>query len=191
MHRELDKHIYTRLLLFTASTQAGYFKSTLMKLFLGANIKQERATRSSSSKHNPDKLTITFAPVKGFERTLVKFHEYASMSDAAQWPVTPLIRDSLRAKIEAPDGDSFVDALNSIMSTFDVRTGNGRCKNNLRAKEHTPPNILINVVVSRPGMPEITAEVQIFLRAIEEIMEHRHYEVGTGRQIALLSSCKH
>lgn len=151
MREELDKHIYTRLLLFNANATAAHFRSTLMRLFLGANIKSEfkKGTSRKAPPHNPDALTISLAPVKGLERTLVKFHEYATENDAAQWPITPFIRDSLRAKIEAPDGDSFVNATTAIISTFDVRSGNGRFKNNLRANKHTPPNLLINVVVNR------------------------------------------
>ena len=151
MRNELDKHIYTRLLLFNANATYAYFRSTLMRLFLGANIKSEfkKGTSRGATPHNPDALTISIAPVKGLERTLVKFHEYATENDAAQWPITPLIRDSLRAKIEAPDGDSFVNATTAIISTFDVRSGNGRFKNKLMTKKHTPPNVLINVVVNR------------------------------------------
>ena len=173
MHQELDRTVYTRLLLCSATASVGYFRTTLSQLFPGAHFKDGH----SESPYNSEALTISVAPVKGLERTLVKFDEYASKSDASQWPVTPQIRDTLRAKIEAPNGDTFADATNAIMSTFDVREGNGRFKNNLTTQKHQPPNLLINLVLRPPDMPLITAEVQIYLRGIEELIEHRYYEV--------------
>ena len=67
MRNELDTHIYTRLLLFNANATSAYFKSTLMRLFLGANIKSEfkKGTSRGASKHNPDALTISIAPERG------------------------------------------------------------------------------------------------------------------------------
>ena len=175
MTSELDKNIYTRLLRYSAEASAGYFRSTLSHLFSGANFQEGH---SESPSRNPDAITISLAPVKGLERTLVKFEEYASEVGASQWPVAPQIRDTLRAKIEAPNGDSFADATDAIMSTFDVREGNGRFKNNLMTEKHQPPNLLLNLVVCPPGgMPPITAEVQIYLRDIEKLVEHRFYEV--------------
>ena len=173
MHQELDRSIYTRLLLCSAAASVGYFQTTLSQLFPGAHFKEGHA----ESPHNSEALTISVAPVKGLERTLVKFDEYASEGDASQWPVTTQIRDTLRAKIEAPNGDEFADATNAIMSTFDVRDGNGRLKNNLMTEKHQPPNLLINVVLRPPDMPPLTAEVQIFLLDIEQLNEHRYYEV--------------
>ena len=169
----LDKNIYTRLLLFSAEASAGFFRSALSDLFAGANFQEGH----SESPRNPEALTITLAPVKGLERVLVKFDEYASESDASQWPITPQIRDTLRAKIEAPSGDAFADATESIMSAFDVREGNGRFKNNLMTEKHQPPNLPINLVLRPPQMPPITAEVQIYLRNVERLIEHRYYEV--------------
>ena len=83
----------------------------------------------------------------------------------------------LRAKIEAPNGDVFADAADAIMTAFDVRGGNGRFKNNLMTEKHQPPNLLINLILHPPDMPAITAEVQIYLRGIEDLNEHRYYEV--------------
>ena len=175
MNDHLDKNIYTRLLLCSAEASGPYFRSALSQLFPDANIQEGR---SESPSYNPEALTITFAPVKGLERTLVKFDEYSSEGGASQWPVAPQIRDTLRAKIEAPNGDAFSDATDAIVSTFDVREGNGRFKNNLMTEKHQPPNLLLNLVVCPPGgMPPITAEVQIYLRDIEKLVEHRFYEV--------------
>jgi hypothetical protein len=173
MRGELDKDIYTRLLLCSARASAEFFRSTLSQLFPGANFQEGH---SDSPYHIPSELTITFAPVKGLERTLVKFEEYSS-DDGSQWPVTPQVRDTLRAKIEAPNGDQFAEATEAIMSTFSVREGNGRFKNNLMTEKHQPPNLLINLVLRPPDMPPITAEVQIYLRDIEQLNEHRYYEV--------------
>ena len=171
---ELDRDIFTRLLLHGATASAGYFRTTLTDLFSGANIQEGH---SKSSSYDPKALTIAFAPVKGLGRTLVKFDEYALEGSKRQWPVTPQIRDTLRAKVEAPNGDLFADATNAIMSIFDVREGNGRLKNNLMAPKHQPPNLLINLVLRPPDRPPIMAEVQIFLREIEQLNEHRYYEV--------------
>ena len=170
----LDKHIYTRLLLCSAEASAEYFRTTLSHLFSGANVQEGHL---KSKLHDPEALTIVFAPVKGLERTLVKFDEYASEAGANQWPVAPQVRDMLRAKIEAPNGDAFADATDAIVSTFDIREGNGRLKNNLMTEKHQPPNVLVNLVLRPPGMPPITAEVQIYLRDIEQLIEHRYYEV--------------
>ena len=174
MRDELDKNIYTRLLLCSASASADFFRSALMDLFSGANFHDDHPNASS---RDPTALTISIAPVKGLERTLVKFDEYVSEADASQWPVTPQIRDTLRAKIRAPDGDVFTDATDAIMSAFDVREGNGRFKNNLMTTKHQPPNVLINLVLRPPNMPPITAEVQIYLSQVEELVEHHYYEV--------------
>ena len=174
MREYLDKNIYTRLLLCSAEASAEYFRTTLSQLFSGAKIQEGH---SESLSYDPKALTIAFAPVKGLERTLVKFDEYASEAGANQWPVAPQVRDLLRAKIEAPNGDAFADATDAILSTFDVQEGNGRLKNNLMTGKHQPPNVLINLVLRPPGMPPITAEVQIYLRDIEQLIEHRYYEV--------------
>ena len=173
MLETLDKTIYTRLLLCSATASEGYFRSTLSHIFSSANFQDGRA----KSTHNPEALTISIAPVKGLERTLVKFEEYASEAGADQWPIAPQIRDTLRAKIEAPNGDQFADATGAIISTFDVREGNGRLKNNLMTEKHQPPNLLLNLILRPPGMPPITAEVQIYLSQIDELNEHRYYEV--------------
>lgn len=70
----LDKNIYTRLLLCSAEASAEYFRTTLSHLFSGANVQKGHL---KSKLHDPEALTIIFAPVKGLERTLVKFDEYA------------------------------------------------------------------------------------------------------------------
>ena len=176
MRETLDKEIYTRLLLFSARASAEYFRTTLSHLFPNANFIERGHSKSTS--HNPEALTIKVAPVKGLERALVKFDEYyASEKSASQWPVAPQIRDTLRATIEAPNGGAFADAAGTIMSIFGVREGNGRLKNNLMAAKHQPPNLLINLVFRPPDMQPITAEIQIYLREIEELNEHRYYEV--------------
>ena len=74
------------------------------------------------------------------------------------------------------------------MSAFDVRMGNGRFKNNLMAEKHQPPNLLINIIVRPPGLPSITAEVQIYLCGIEELIEHRYYEVLVYNSVVLVYS---
>ena len=173
MRGELDKKVYTRLLLCSATATAGFFRSTLAELVPGATFQEGHSTPPSD---HPEVLTITFAPVKGLERTLAKFDEY-SKDGTSQWPVTPQIRDTLRAKIQAPNGDAFADVTNAILSTFDVREGNGRFKNNLMTEKHQPPNILLNLILRPPGMPPMTAEVQCYLRSIEQLIEHRYYEV--------------
>ena len=122
MQEHLDRNIFTRLLLCSAEASGPCFRSALSQLFPDANIQEGH---SESPSHNPEALTITFALAKGFERTLVKFDEYPPEAGANQWPVTPQIRDTLRAKIEAPNGDVFAAATNSIISTFGVREGNG------------------------------------------------------------------
>ena len=191
VREQLDKQIYSRLLLLTAQAASRHFRSTLGRLFADAQIQEGHhprlpmPPRSSSlamsfdydDSNDHHALTIAIAPVKGLERTLIKFEEYSADNEANQWPVTPQIRDTLRAKILAPDGDSFANAANAIISAFDVRVGNGRFKNNLMAEKHQPPNLLINFVVRPPGMSPITAEVQIYLCGIEELTEHRYYEV--------------
>ena len=35
----------------------------------------------------------------------------------------------------------------------------------------------MNVVIRPPDMPPITAEIQVYLQEIEELNEHRYYEV--------------
>ena len=179
MREALDKEIYTRLLLCSASASLEYFRSALSQLFSDANFVEGKHSRKSLVRRadNPDVLTINVAPVKGLERTMVKFDEYTCGGSEGQWPVAPQIRDTLRATIEAHDGGAFVNAADAIMSKFGVREGNGRFKNNLMMTKHQPPNVLINLVVCPPDMPPITAEVQIYLREIEELNEHHYYEV--------------
>ena len=172
MREELDKNIYTRLLLASASASEEYFRSNLLHLFSGANFQKGYAR---SPTHKPEELTIRIAPVKGLERALVKFDEYAS--EVEQWPVAPQIRDVLRCTIEAPNGDAFADATKAIMTSFSMREGNGRMKNNLMSTKHQPPNLLMNVVICPPDMPPITAEIQLYLQEIEELNEHHYYEV--------------
>ena len=174
MHDALDRDIFTKLLLFSAAATENHFRSSLKTLFPGAIFK---GGHSESPDHDAELLTISVAPVKGLERTLVKFDEYASEGGASQWPVAPQVRDMLRAKIEAPNGDALADATNAIFATFDVREGNGRFKNNLMTEKHQPPNLLINLVLRPPDMPPITAEVQIYLSKIENLNEHHYYEV--------------
>ena len=169
----LDEHVFTRLLLLSARASAEHFRSTLTKILPGANIAEGHSKPSS---HNPDALKTSFAPVKGVERTLVKWKEYSAESDLSHGPVAPQVRDTLRAKIEAPNGDAFANAAHAIMAAFDVREGNGRLKNNLLVEKHQPPNILMNIVLCPPGMPPITAEVQLYLQDIETINEHRYYK---------------
>ena len=189
MRETLDKDVYTRLLLCSASASEGYFRSALSHIFPNADFKESRRSsdafpdfrerHSESPRHKKSEgLTISVAPVKGLDRTLVKFEEYASDAGASQWPVTPQIRGTLRAKIVAPNGETFAEATAAIMSTFQVHEGNGRFKNNLMTEKHQPPNLLINVVLRPPGgMPPITAEIQIYLRSTEELDEHHYYEV--------------
>ena len=164
----LDKNVYTRLLLFSAEATLKHFRARLVDLFSDANIQEGH---SKSHYHNPDAITVSFAPVKGLERTLVKYDEYRAESDA--WPVTPQIRDTLRAKLVAPNGDAFANAATALIAEFDIREGRGRLKNNLMTEKHQPPNILINLLVSAPGLPPITAEVQLYLRDIEQLTEVR------------------
>ena len=168
--KELDNHVFTRLLRFSAQATLKHFRTALGGLFPGANVQEGH---SESADHDPNALTISFAPVKGLERTLVKFDEYRSESVPSKWPVTPQIRDTLRAKLEAPNGDTFASAANALMSAFDIREGRGRLKNNLMIDKHQPPNMLINLVVEAPGLPPITAEVQLYLRDIEKLIEVR------------------
>ena len=175
MREELDRNIFTRLLLCSANASESCFRKNLFALFPGANFEDGH---SKSAARNPEALTIRIAPVKGLERALVKFDEYASEGGGShQWPVAPQIRDTLRAKIEAPNGDALADATDAILTSFGVREGNGRMKNNLMTSKHQPPNLLINVVVRPPDMPPITAEVQVYLQEVEELNEHRYYEV--------------
>ena len=166
--KKIDNHVFTRLLLYNAEATSKHFRTKLGGLFPGANIQEGH---SESPEHDPDALTVSFAPVKGLERTLVKFDEYQSESSPSQWPVTPQIRDTLRATLEAPNGDVFASAVEALISDFDIREGRGRLKNNLMIEKHQPPNMLINLVVSAPGAPSITAEVQIYLRDIEKLNE--------------------
>ena len=188
MQEHLARNIFTRLLLCSAEASGPYFRSALSQLFPDANIQEGH---SESPSHNPEALTITFAPAKGFERTLVKFDEYASEAGANQWPVTPQIRGTLRAKIEAPNGDVFPAATNATIPTFGVREGNGWFKNNLMTTKQQPPNLSMNLVLRPPGsMPPITAKVKIYLRNIEQVTEHRYYEVRgcSERRSAALDS---
>ena len=187
---EIDKHVFTRLLRFSAMSASGHFRSKIGNLFPEATFEDRPGDHvnifpddeeAGSELHRRKNVTIAFATVKGLERTLVKFDEYRAASAKDTWPVTPQIKDTLRCKIEAPDGNSFVRVIESIMAAFDVRLGNGRFKNNLRTTKHQPPNILINIVVCPPGLPSITAEVQIYLMNIQQLIEHRYYEVCTRR----------
>ena len=171
IHKKIDNHIFTRLLLFSAEATLKHFRRTLEGLFPGANVLQEGGFESPD--YDPNALTISFAPVKGLERTLVKFDAYRLESDPGQWPVTPQIRDTLRAKLEAPNGDAFASAVSALMSEFGIREGRGRLKNNLNIEKHQPPNMLINLVVDTLGLPSITAEVQLYLRDIEKLNEVR------------------
>ena len=197
VRNELDKQVFLRILLLTAANARSHFRSTLQSLFPGAQIREgghAPALTPSWSSDNCDSnghhLTIAIAPVKGLARTLAKFEEYERTvgSDGNQWPITPQIRDTLRAKVLAPGGDSFANATKTIMSAFDVRMGNGRFKNNLMAEKHQPPNLLINIIVRPPGLPSITAEVQIYLCGIEELIEHRYYEVLVYNSVVLVYS---
>ena len=63
------------------------------------------------------------------------------------------------------------------MTSFSMREGNGRMKNNLMSTKHQPPNLLMNVVICPPDMQPITAEIQLYLQEIEELNEHHYYEV--------------
>ena len=69
--------MFTRLLLYNAEATSKYFRAKLRALFPLANIQEGR---SESADHDPDALTISFAPAKGRERTLVKWNEYRSES---------------------------------------------------------------------------------------------------------------
>jgi hypothetical protein len=109
----------------------------------------------------------------------VKQKEYSdeNCGDQAAYPYSAHIKDTLRATVSAPSGAAFANAVREIMTGFDVREGNGRLKNNLLSPKHTPPNMLINVVVRCPGSVPVTAEVQIILTSIRDLIEHRLYEV--------------
>ena len=58
------------------------------------------------------------------------------------------------------DYNAFAEAWSRIHEGFGVREGRGRLKNNLFA-EMRPPDLLVNVVVERPGYFPITGEVQV------------------------------
>ena len=77
IQKKIDNHVFTRLLLYNAEATSKYFRTKLKALFPGANIQEGH---SESADHDPDALTISFAPAKGRERALVKWNEYGSES---------------------------------------------------------------------------------------------------------------
>ena len=94
----------------------------------------------------------------------------------------------LRATISCTDGDSLAEALQYVVSTFDVRVGNGRFKNLLGTTRHMPPRIIVNCVVCAPGCRSIMAEIQIHLASIKKIAEwqHRYYVVRRASELSEL-----
>ena len=88
------------------------------------------------------------------------------------------------------DGDSYGLALQRVITTFDLREGNGRLKNMLGTKKHMPPRILINCVVRAPGCQPIMAEIQVYLHDIKTIADrqHRYYEVRRAKAFSELQA---
>ena len=67
---------------------------------------------------------------------------------------------SRSASVVCLDFNAFAEAWSRIREGFRVREGHGRLKNNLFA-EMRPPDLLVNVVVERPGYFPIIGEVQV------------------------------
>ena len=175
--QQLDEQVFTRLLLMTANAVSDHFRESVQKLLPDAEYPPgHNSNIPQSAAHKP---LVFFVPVKGLERTMVKYREYAAENHTDVWPVTTQIKDTLRCTIDAPDGDAFAAITNKILLEYDVREGHGRLKNNLEIEKHQPPNVLTNVVMPAPAGMEpqtISAEIQIFLRGIDEMNEHKYYE---------------
>ena len=94
----------------------------------------------------------------------------------------------LRVTIACLDGDALYLAVTRIITTFDLRDGNGRLKNMLDTKKHMPPRILINCVVRAPGCPPIMAEIQVYLASIKKLADeqHHYYEIRRANELAEL-----
>ena len=75
-----------------------------------------------------------------------------------------------------------------MITTFDLREGNGRLKNMLGTKKHMPPRILINCVVHAADCPPIMAEIQIYLAGIKKLadQQHRFYEIRRAKALSEL-----
>ena len=150
---------------------------------------------------------VIVGPIKLAERIAVKAGEYEAEAQAAaravggggggraaasQWPFTPRVGDVLRATVTAVDGDAFLEALERVVRTFELREGNGRLKNMLRTTKLAPPRVLTNVVVRGAGAggdaPAALAEVQIYLKAIklQAEMQHVYYEILRAHDAAEL-----
>lgn len=117
--QELDKNIFTRLMTLTADAASASFRSSIKDAFPDATFEEGHSGVSDGSN-----LHVCFGPVKGIERTLVKYDEYAAEvknGDVNNWPVAPHIKDSLRCTIVAPNGEAFASATNTLTREFDVR----------------------------------------------------------------------
>ena len=77
---------------------------------------------------------------------------------------------SRSASVVCLDYNAFAEAWSRLREGFRVREGHGRLKNNLFA-EMRPPDLLVNVVVERPGYLPITAEVQVRSRCNTRLPE--------------------
>ena len=137
-----------------------------------------------------DGIALLIAPVKGQARICAKVEEYAEEYgyDVTKWPFVQCVGDLLRASVVCENFDLVAEAWGRIESAFDVREGHGRIKSNWLTTELRPPDMLINVMVEKPGMPPLAGEIQIHLREIILAKEatHRLYEISRAASIEKL-----
>ena len=180
----LDRELYPRLAALRARVAKDAFVGALRAAFPARDAR----------------FHVIVGPIKLAERIAVKAGEYEAEAQAAaravggggggraaasQWPFTPRVGDVLRATVTAVDGDAFLEALERVVRTFELREGNGRLKNMLGTTKPMPPRVLINVVVRASGCQPAVAEVQIYASSIkaEADMGHVYYEITRARSL--------
>merc|ERR1712185_727119 len=136
------------------------------------------------------RFKLMVGPIKKPARIAVKVNEYKieNAGDLTKWPFICKVGDVLRVTIVCVDGDALYLAVQRVITTFDLRDGNGRLKNMLDTKKHMPARILINCVVRAPGCPPIMAEIQVYLASIKKLADeqHHYYEIRRASALAEL-----
>lgn len=158
---ELDAKVFPHLMCMGAKASAPHFTSLLSQICPSDDTRFE----------------LLVGPIKKPSRIAVKVHEYSDEHDGdlSDWPFISKVGDVLRVTIKCQDGDALFVALQRVITTFDLRDGNGRFKNMLATTKHMPPRCLINVVVRADGCAPIMAEIQVYLAAIKQIADDQHH----------------
>ena len=183
-----DEEIHLAGMLAVAKLALPYFTATLKLIYPGARV--------ISDLHEMDedeRLALIVAPVKNADRAREKIRQAARKRGGAVRNGSSLVEilgDLLRATIVCRTMDDFSSAWNALASSFDVRAGHGRLKNNLFTDAQRPPDLLVNVIVEPPGrLHAIVAEVQIHLRDVlllKEDVIHRLYELERANSMNAL-----